>query len=324
MPIQRIFAVIPAYKATASILSVLGQIGPEVERIFVVDDKCPQDTGALVERECKDARVKVIRNASNLGVGGAVKVGYAAALQEGAEVIVKLDADGQMDPREVARLAGPILRGEADYSKGNRFFDIEHLGRMPSIRVFGNAILSLFSKLSSGYWDIFDPTNGFTAIHANVAALLPLAKISNRYFFESDMLFRLGTYRAVVVDVPMTAIYGEERSNLKILEIIPEFLAKHTSAFFKRLLYNYVLRGMSAATVELVAGLIAIVFGLSFGLYHWITGFALGLPSSAGTVMLAALPIIVGLQLLLAFLSYDVSSVPRVPIHRNLAIYPKL
>jgi len=145
----------------------------------------------------------------NQGVGGAVMTGYRAAIADGMSVIVKVDGDGQMDARLIPLFAAPILRGEADYTKGNRFFDLEQIGAMPPMRLFGNAVLSLMTKLSSGYWDLFDPTNGFTAIHVDAARHLPFNKISRRYFFETDMLFRLNTLQAVVADVPMDASYGD-------------------------------------------------------------------------------------------------------------------
>src|SRR5690606_23713788 len=129
---------------------------------------------------------------------------------DGADVVVKMDGDGQMDPVYLDNLIAPILAGQADYTKGNRFFDLETLRSMPTIRIFGNAILSFMNKLSTGYWDIFDPTNGYTAIHRSLISVIPWNKVSDRYFFESDLLFRLNTFRAVVKDVPMVAQYGDE------------------------------------------------------------------------------------------------------------------
>ena len=184
------------------------------------------------------------------------------------------------------------------------------------MRLFGNAILSLMTKLSSGYWNLFDPTNGYTAIHSDVAKHLPFNKISHRYFFETDMLFRLNTVRAVVVDVPMDAKYGDEKSNLKISKIMGEFLIKHIRNLIKRIFYNYYLRDMSLASLELPLGLMALIFGVIFGSYQWSHSLVNGSPSSAGTVMVSALPIIVGVQLILGFLSYDINSVPSRPIHR--------
>ena len=169
------------------------------------------------------------------------------------------------------------------------------------------------ASCSTGYWDIFDPTNGYTAIRAEVAAKLPLAKISQRYFFESDLLFRLNTLRAVVVDIPMNACYADETSNLHIASIIGEFLTKHLRNFGKRIFYNYFLRDMSLASLELLAGLALLGFGTGFGVYRWHQSAEAGLATPAGTVMLAALPVMLGLQFLLAFFGYDIATVPRRP-----------
>ena len=311
----KIAVVIPSYRVTRHILEVLAHIGPEVDRIYVVDDKCPDGSGALVRASCADPRVRVIEHDHNQGVGGAVMTGYQAAIDEGMDVIVKVDGDGQMDPRLIQQFVAPILRGEADYAKGNRFFDLEQIGAMPPMRLFGNAVLSLMTKLSSGYWDLFDPTNGYTAIHVGAARHLPFNKISRRYFFETDMLFRLNTLQAVVADVPMDASYGDEVSNLKISKIVTEFLVKHARNFGKRIFYNYYLRNMSLASIELPLGLFLFIMGSVYGLVNWVESARAGIETPAGTVMLAALPMLIGLQLVLAFLSYDIASVPKRPLH---------
>ena len=309
--------VIPSYRVTRHILEVLAAIGPEVARIYVVDDKCPDGSGQFVREHCRDPRVVVVEHSENQGVGGAVMSGYRAALADGAVVIVKVDGDGQMNPALIPNFVGPILAGEADYTKGNRFFDLEAIRNMPSLRLFGNAVLSLLTKLSSGYWDLFDPTNGYTAIHRDVARHLPFHKISRRYFFETDMLFRLNTMHAVVVDVPMDAVYGEEVSNLKISKIVTEFIARHAVNFCKRVFYNYYLRDMSLASLELPLGVALVLVGSGYGIVHWAMSARVGLTTPAGTVMLAALPILMGTQLILAFLAYDIAALPRRPIHKK-------
>lgn len=317
---RHIAVVIPSYRVSNHILGVIAAIGPIVWRIYVIDDKCPDGSGNYVEENCTDPRVVVLRHANNQGVGGAVMTGYRAAIADGAEVIVKVDGDGQMDPSLIPNFIEPILAGEADYTKGNRFFNLEEIRAMPKIRLFGNAVLSFMTKLSSGYWDLFDPTNGYTAIHADVARHLPFEKISRRYFFETDMLFRLNTLRAVVVDVPMDAKYGDEVSNLKVSKILGEFLIKHTRNLTKRIFYNYYLRNMSLASIELPLGLLLLMSGGGFGVYHWIHSLQEGVATPAGTVMLAALPILMGTQLILAFLSYDIANVPRRPLHKSRRI----
>jgi hypothetical protein len=188
---------------------------------------------------------------------------------------------------------------------------------MPKARLVGNAVLSFMTKISSGYWDVFDPTNGYTAIHSDVLRRLPFDKISQRYFFETDMLFRLNTLRAVVVDVPMDARYEDEESSLKISGIIGEFFVKHLRNFCKRIFYNYYLRDMSLASIELPLGVMMFLFGCGFGMWHWLKSIQEGIMTSAGTVMLAALPILMGGQLILAFIGYDIASTPRRPLHKK-------
>src|SRR5262249_42426326 len=314
----KIAVVIPSYRVRALILNVISKIGPEVVRIYVIDDCCPDQSGRAVQSICKDERVIVICHQENQGVGGAVMTGYQKAIDDGMEIIVKVDGDDQMDPSLIPDLVSPIVAGAADYTKGNRFFYLENIRAMPRIRVFGNAVLSFMTKISSGYWQVFDPTNGFTAIHRDVARHLPFQKISRRYFFESDMLFQLNLLRAVVIDVPMEAKYGAELSNLKIHKIMGEFLVKHLRNFLKRVFYNYYLRDMSLASIELPIGLIMFVFGTLFGSYHWSRSIIIGVPASAGTVMVAALSVILGLQFILAFLAYDIRSVPKSPFHRSI------
>jgi glycosyltransferase involved in cell wall biosynthesis len=311
----KLAVVIPCYRVKKHIIHVLEQIGSEVHTIYIVDDCCPEQSGRYALQHSKDPRLILIKNAQNMGVGGAVMAGYQRAILDEATIIIKLDGDEQMDPQLIPQLISPILLGYADYTKGNRFFNLEKLRKMPNIRLFGNALLSLLSKLSSGYWDIFDPTNGYTAIHADVARHLPFEKISRRYFFESDMLFRLNTLRAVVIDVPMDANYGEEESNLKVSKIVAEFLVKHGRNFFKRLFYNYYLRNMSIASIELPLGLILVSFGTIFGATEWVSHAHLHIPTPTGTIMIAALSSLMGLQFIMAFLNYDISSVCKYPLH---------
>ena len=306
-----IAVIIPAYKVSKQILNVLAKIGPEVEQIYVVDDACPERTGKLVSEKCRDSRVQVIQSEKNLGVGGSVKVGFTAAINAGAKVLVKVDGDGQIDPFLIPQLVAPLLDGSADYAKGNRFFNVEKIKEMPVLRILGNLGLSFYSKLSSGYWDVFDPNNGFIAIRTETAKKLPFTKISDRYFFESDMLFRLNLTRAVVVDVPMEPIYGEEVSNLKVFSSFFEFSFKHSRNFLKRILYNYYLREFNLASIELLLGSFLIGSGLFVGGRGWIHSLKYGAPTQTGTLVLTAMTFLSGLQLLLGFFAYDISNIPR-------------
>ena len=218
----------------------------------------------------------------------------------------------------IPSFVGVIAAGEADYTKGNRFYEPDGLMTMPPGRLVGNAGLSLLSKISSGYWHSFDPANGFIAIHASVLRMLPLGKISKRYFFESDMLFRLNILNARVVDIPIYAHYADEVSNLRPMREIPRFASAHLRNFGKRILYNYFLRNFSLASLELVLGVVLLVFGVIYGIVHW----GIQTPATAGTVMTAALPVILGSQLLLAFLNYDIQSEPRTALHLRLRSSP--
>lgn len=319
---MRVAVVIPCYRVKQHVLGVLAHIGPEVERVYVVDDACPEQTGSFVEAHCSDARIAVIRHTENKGVGGAVMTGYRTAWEDGMDVVVKVDGDGQMDPQLIPQFVAPIQSGYADYTKGNRFFDLEHIRRMPAHRIFGNAVLSMMSKLSTGYWQLFDTTNGFTALHTKLIPHVGMQKISERYFFETDLLFRLNILRAAVVDIPMHARYGQEVSNLVARKVMFEFLAKHTQNFFKRLFYSYFLRDMTVASLLLITGAALFGFGSAFGLYHWLSGISTGIATPTGTIMLAALPTIVGIQMLLAFLSFDVANVPQRALHLNLPDRP--
>ena len=298
-------------------MDVLALIPDSVEAIYVVDDACPEKSGLHVEQNSLDKRVKVLCNSKNLGVGGAVVTGYKTALEEGCDIMVKIDADGQMDPGQISPFVEAIATGSADYVKGNRFVHLEALKTMPGIRLFGNSCLSLINKFVNGYWDIMDPTNGYTAIHKEALRLLDLDKIDRRYFFESDMLFRLGLNKAVVRDIPLPAIYGNEVSNLSVKKIVFEFPPKYLSRFLKRVFYLYFLRDFNAGTVQLFLGLPLFLFGLIFGLIKWYHSVAYDQIASSGTVMLAALPMILGFQLILGWLYYDIQQVPRNPVSRN-------
>lgn len=316
--VLKVAVVIPCYGVAEQVLDVLAAIPERVDRIFCVDDACPQQSGDVIERDCRDPRVKVLRHSANRGVGGAMVTGYQASLEEEMDIIVKIDGDGQMDPSIMSRFVQVLAAGEADYCKGNRFYRVTTLKGMPKSRVIGNALLSFASKLSSGYWQIFDPNNGYTAIHAAALRLLPMEMLDRRFFFESDMLFRLNTIRAVVRDIPMSAVYRQETSNLKISRIIVPFTARHIRNFAKRIIYNYYVRDFHLASVELVFGAILFLFGAIFGLYHWL-GFGHQEEfASAGTVMLAALPVLIGLQLLLSAISFDIQNVPQTPLQRLL------
>jgi dolichol-phosphate mannosyltransferase len=313
-----IAAVIPCYREKAHVLDVIRAIGPEVSKIIAVDDACPDGTGAFISEMIDDDRVVVIRHDINKGVGGATMTGYKAALEMGIDIVVKVDGDGQMEPALIPDIARPVIDGEADYAKGNRLHRREAAQGMPLIRLVGNMALTLCSKLSSGYWSIMDPTNGYTAIHTAVIRELPLDDIAPGYYFESDMLFHLGLLDAVVQDVPMRARYGAEDSHLSIRRIFWRFLRGHLSNGWRRLIDTYLVRDAGIATVEFILGTLLLIGGIIFGAINWAISLMTGETATAGTVVLAALPILIGVQLLIAFIGHDTRREPTHPIHPSL------
>ena len=318
--VAKVAVIIPCYKVVRHVLGVIESIGPQVHAIYAVDDCCPDGSGRYIQTHCQDPRVRVCFNAENQGVGGAVMAGYQQAIADGMDILVKIDGDGQMDPALLDDFIAPIVHGEADYTKGNRFFDLEGVRTMPPVRIFGNAVLSIMSKFSTGYWHLFDPTNGYTAIHASVASRLPFGKISRRYFFETDMLFRLNTLGAVVLDVPMQAHYGDEVSGLHIRKIVGEFLVKHLRNSAKRVFYNHYLRNVSIASLELPLGVLLLLAAVTYGGYHWIQSAAAGVTTPAGTVVLSAVLLLAGLQFVLAFLAADMAALPTRPLHLTQSV----
>jgi glycosyltransferase involved in cell wall biosynthesis len=318
--IPHLAVIIPCYRVKRHITDVIGKIGPNIHSIYVVDDCCPEHTGQFVRENLTDPRIRVLNHDVNQGVGAATLTGMRAAVADGADILIKIDGDDQMDTSLIPRFTQPIGEGLADYTKGNRFYFLNDLRAMPPARIFGNAVLSFMSKISSGYWNLFDPTNGFLAIHAGVLNILAHDRIAKRYFFESDLLHHLYLAEAVILDIPMKARYGDEESNLKISKVIPQFLGKHTTNFLRRLGLKYFLRDFSIGTVYLLAGFAFFGFGFCFGVYSWAHNAVSGTTSTAGTVMLAALPTLVGIQFLVGFLSYDISQVPTVPLHKRLGL----
>ncbi len=308
-----IAVVIPAYRVEPWIANVVRSIPSFVSRIFVVDDASP-DATARVVTDLADPRVQIIRHQTNLGVGGAVLTGYRAALDAGAKVVVKLDGDQQMDPRYIGRLVQPILRGEADYTKGNRFLHGRELRQMPLIRRLGNMALSFLTKAASGYWEVFDPTNGFTAIHAAALENLNTERLHRRWLFETSMLIELYFTGAVVRDVHIPARYADEVSSLSPAKALVQFPPRLISAMFRRLWVRYFISDFSAVALFSAAGSTLVLFGLVWGTWRYIEVIRTGVTASTGTVMIAVLPLILGTQLLLQAIVLDIEGSPRSPL----------
>ena len=308
--------VIPAYNVGKFIEAVLAEIPPMIRTVIVVDDGSDDDTAAVVEKSARrDDRIILLRHAANRGVGGAMTTGFAKALEIGADVVVKVDGDGQMPLALLPKLIGPLITGEADYVKGNRFRDLQAIRTMPPVRRFGNIALSFLAKAATGYWNCFDPTNGFVAIRADVLAMLPLDRIDRGYFFETSMLSNLYLLGAVVKEVPMPARYGGEVSSLSIPRVFVQFPGRLLSSLWRRLILRNFVYDFSLESLYLLAAVVLLLAGSIYGGYHWIWYARQELPAPTGTVVLPAATIILGFQALLSAVALDLQSVPREPIN---------
>jgi glycosyltransferase involved in cell wall biosynthesis len=314
-----IVIVIPAYRVEREIESVLRGLPDFIKHIIVVDDASPDSTPDLVVGAAKaDGRITLIRHAQNQGVGGAMVSGFRKALELEAQIVVKLDGDGQMDPAYIPALVTPLIEGQADYVKGNRFRDFGALRQMPFIRRMGNLGLSFLTKAATGYWNIFDPANGYFAVRAEILAQLPLERIDQRYFFETSMLSHLYLLDAFVLDVPIPARYRGESSNMSIRRVLFEFPLKLARTLLRRLLLKYFIFDFSMTSVYLLVGVPLFFFGLIFGISKWIHYANLGVAAPTGTVILPTLAVILAIQILLSAIEMDVNAVPRKPITSRL------
>jgi glycosyltransferase involved in cell wall biosynthesis len=314
-----IAAVIPCYRVEKEIQSVLKEVPSYIKHIIVVDDGSPDSTADLVSDSAKeDDRIHLIRHSSNQGVGGAMVTGYRKALEMGAQIVVKIDGDGQMDMDRLPELLKSLIEGQADYAKGNRFRDFKSLQKMPLIRRIGNMGLAFLSKAATGYWNIFDPTNGFNAIRFEALAQVPLDRIDRTYYYETSMLANLYLIGAVVRDVPMPARYQGEVSSLSIRRVLFEFPFKLIATLIRRLLLKNFIYDFSMGSIYLLTGLPLLIFGLAFGIYKWIQYASIGVPAPTGTVMLPTLSVLLGIQFLLSAIEIDLRSVPTEPISNPL------
>jgi len=318
MPNETIAVVIPCFRVARSILDVVRTLPSWVDAVYCVDDACPEKSGQLVCAEIHDPRVRVLFHERNQGVGGAVITGFNAALAAGHGIIVKVDGDGQVDPGLLPRLLHPIVSGAADFSKGNRFYDLQALRQMPPVRRIGNFGLTLLTKVASGHWHISDPTNGFVAVHHVALRMVNLQKLSRSYFFETSLLIQLNIIRAVVAEVPMPARYGAEQSSLSVWRTLAGFPPKLAAGLLRRLLWRYFIYDINAVTVLLFVGSLSLAGGAAFGFYRWHEGVIAGQVQTTGTVALALLPVIIGIQMLLQAWLLDIVDKPAAPLSSRI------
>lgn len=309
---MRVAVIIPCYRVARQLPAVLAGLPPSIAHVLVVDDCCPEGSGDIAAGlMADDDRIEVLRHPVNRGVGAAMVTGFRRALALGCDGVVKMDGDGQMDPAFLPSLLAPLADGRADAAKGNRFRDFKALRAMPRLRLIGNSALSFLVKAASGLWGVMDPTNGFLALHRRALEAIDLDALAERYFFECDLLIRLGTARIAVADVAMPARYGDETSSLRIGRVLLTFPPLLVRGFLRRVVLGYFVHDFTIASLYLLAGLPLLAFGVVMGSLEWAESVQTGIARTAGTVMLAGLPLILGFQLLLQAIAYDVANAPR-------------
>jgi glycosyltransferase involved in cell wall biosynthesis len=307
----RIAAVVPAYNEEKMVATVIQTMPDFVDHIVVVDDCSPDNTSAVVTL-AGDDRVVLIRHEVNQGVGGAIITGHLAAIDLGSDVNVVMAGDAQMDPRHLPSLLDRVTHDGYGFAKANRFFAPESFQGMPAHRVFGNIVLSFMTKLASGYWNLFDPQNGYTAVRTEVLRRIPLHRVSRRYSFENDMLIHLNILQVGAVDVPIPAVYADEVSSIRLRKVVPELLNLLTRGFWRRIWYRYVLWSFSPIALLLALGLT--LFGVGICIAIWVCFQIIGsVVATAATVMLAALPLMIGSQMLISALQLDILASPSQP-----------
>lgn len=294
---HRIAVVVPAHNEGAHIANVILTMPDFVDLVVVIDDASTDDTARIAE-DLQDPRTHVISLAQNQGVGGAILTGHAHVLKTDADVSVIMAGDGQMDPARLADLLGPITRGNVAFTKANRFFSMDSFEGMPWPRVVGNVLFSFLTKAASGYWNLFDPQNGYTAIHRSALERLPLDRIARRYEFENDLLIHLNILRVPAADVPIPARYGNEVSGIRMRAVVPRIVRQLVTGFWRRIFLKYVVNSFSPVAVMLFSGMAMLILGVAVGVFVAVK--SLGPPeASAATVLLSVGPLLLGSHLLL-------------------------
>ncbi|HET8960446.1 glycosyltransferase family 2 protein [Nocardioides sp.] len=306
---MRVAVVVPAHNESRLIGRVVTTSPQLVDHVIVVDD-ASTDATADAARDTADARLEVIELEQNQGVGGAILAGHQRALELDADVSVVMAGDAQMDPDHLPALLDPIADGSAQFTKANRFYAYGSFDGMPRHRVFGNVVMSFMTKAASGYWGLFDPQNGYTAIHRTALERLTFDRIAKRYDFENDLLIHLNILGVTARDVPVPALYAEEVSGMRLGKVAPALLARLWRGFWHRIWRKYVLQSFSPVALMLFSGLALLLVGLAVGIF--ILANTLGPPvASAGTVVMCVGPLLSGLHLLIFALFLDIQEGTR-------------
>ena len=317
---MKIIAVVPCYRSAEIAPIIVRDVINYVDFVICIDDLCPDKTGSIIQNQVKSEKVKVIFHKKNKGVGGATKTGIKFAESLGAEIIIKIDSDGQMDASYIPYLIDPIINKTSDFAKGNRFRNINVLIKMPMIRLIGNILLSFVTKLSTGYWELFDPTNGFIAFNTNILNRIEYEKTDDRYFFETDLLFRAGLYDVLISEIEIPTIYKNERSGLNpFVESIRYFIS-HIIILIKRIVYQYFLIDFNPGSLSILLGSLGFIYTLFAGLKSITYYNNLNIESPLGIKILFLTSSIISFQLLISFMYYDAT---QRPLRRQLKFISK-
>jgi len=304
---KTVAVVVPAHDEEALIGATLAGIPSFVDRVFVVDDGS-RDATVERARAAADPRVEIVAHDGNKGVGAAIVTGYKRALAAGVDVTAVMAGDNQMDPAELEALALPVARGELDYAKANRLFTGRAWELIPRHRYLGNGVLSLLTKIASGYWHVADSQAGYTAISLRYLELLDLDRIYTRYGFPNDMLVHLNVWNARVRDFPSRPIYGVgERSGIRIRRVVPRISWLLVKGFFWRMREKYVIRDFHPLVFFYALGFLMTLLGLALGILETVLRI-LGNDIPAATIVLVALLLISGSQFTLFAMWFDMES----------------
>ncbi len=303
-----IAVVVPAFREERLIGETISGVPSFVDHLIVIDDASPDGTAAAAQ-SVGDPRVEVVRLEVNQGVGGAVLTGHQRATDLGAEISVVMAGDNQMDPAKLTLLLDPIIDEGYGFTKGNRFFSPTSMSGMPAHRAVGNMALTFLTKAASGYWNIVDPQNGYTAITAESLSLVPLDRVSRRYDFENDLLIWLNIANVRAKDVNIPARYGSELSTVRLRSFVPRVSALLFRGFWRRMWFKHMLWSFSPIALLFFSGFASLAFGLAVGL--WVTAVAMGGQTpTAGTSVLAVVPFFCGFIMLIQALVLDIQATP--------------
>ena len=307
-----ITVIIPCYNVSRHIEQVIRNLPSHVSYVITVNDCSNDDTECIIQKlQQEDQKIIYLKHDVNEGVGGAMRTGFRKSLELNSDITIKMDGDDQMDSSNISLLTRPIIDGKADFTKGNRFRDFRALRKMPLSRRIGNLGLSFLIKAASGYWNIFDPSNGFIAIRNETLMKLDPERLHKRYFFESSMLIELYYVNAVVQDVPMKARYGNEVSSLSKTKTLLQFPPRLFVAFVKRIILKYFLFDFNIASLYLLFGFPLFIIGSIYGVVNFVKYASERIAAPTGTVVIPTLLIILGFQLLLSAANYDVTNYPK-------------